>query len=335
MCKRIELSKRILLISISCASLCSFAQSKITTHANPLSVQTGFSLKATMELGFSPDDPKPVIRVSGNAGVGSDFATTWLYPAFNIEVDLYNGGMGSRSTKNVLRSFDDLDVVLAFTVTAGTKNKLKPADYLAVVERNAPLYYFSDMVLPALKNPFEASVSIGTNLIFTPINDEKKKQRVGFLNGHYKRFQLSYFNDGGVPVSDIYLGDREDKNYTGGVLFSYHLRPDAAISLVELSYQKFTGYTKNAFEISNNLLLNFMNYHNPIQQKYNKSLWSLNVGNPNRGWAAKLSNYNSVKADVQHYIHWGLYNTYHMVTYQPHWAISGSYYAGQTKIGLR
>lgn len=325
------------------------AQQKLHTKNNSFSLQTGFSIKASVELGFNnkktkpgepfkigfTEDPKPIIRISTNAGVGSSFATDWLYPTFNLEVDLYNGGLGSSSTKNVFKSFKDLDIVAALSVTAGTKNKLVTSQQAALLQRNIPLYYFSDMVYPALQNPFSFSSTIGTNIIFTPVNKKKKNQRVGFFNLHFNRVQVSYFNDGGAPMSDLYLGDREDKNYTGGVTFSYHGPTQNAISLVEITYQKFTGYTKNAFEISNHMLLNFMTYHKREQSRYNKSLISLSAGNPTRGWQGKISSYNSVKYDLQHAIHWGLYNTFHMVPYKPAIAISGGYFLGDTKLGLR
>ncbi len=308
-------------------------QTTTKTNSSPLSVQTGISLKITAEFAFSKTQKSPVIHAAANVGVGSNFATDWLYPALNLEVDLYNGGLGSRSEKK--NAFKDLDIVAGLTFTAGTKNRFSTLNYAANANRIIPLYYFSDMVLPALQNPFQTSLSIGTNIIFTPMNSEKKNQRVGFLNGHYKNIQVSYFNDGGVPISDIYLGDREDKNYTGGFTLSYHGRNTDPVSLIELSYHKYTGYTKNAFEVSNNLLLNFMNYHSPEQRLYNKSRWSILAGNPSRGWSGKLSNYNNLHWDVQHVIHLGLYNTYHMVPYSQYWALSGGYYLGQTKIGLR
>lgn len=325
--------KLFLLILISCSKL--YAQSKLKTGDDVYSMQTGFSVKVALELGNTTQKPIANCRISSNIGVGSVFIADWLYPALNLELGLYNGGMGSSSESSFIRSRWDVEITPAITFTAGTKNSLVTPWTKRLVNRNIPLYYFSDHVYPALQNPFDFSFSVGTIVVFTPFNHEKKKQRIGFFNTHYSRFQLSYYNDGGVPISNIYLGDRNDRYYTGGGIVSYHGDPGSCVDLVELSYQKFTGYTKNAFELSNILFLNFMNYHDPKQRKYNKCLWSLNAANMESGWNVKVSSYNSIPWDLQHYIHWGLYNSYHMVPYTQFWAISGGYTLSHTKMGIK
>ena len=111
----------------------------------------------------------------------------------------------------------------------------------------------------------------------------KTDQRVGFFNLHLNHIQVSYFNDGGTPFDETKLGDSKDRYYTGGAVFSYHGKPYTALNLVELSFYKFTGYTKNAFEVSNKLDLAYVNYNRKEEKYYNKSLWTLNISNPNQG----------------------------------------------------
>ena len=309
------------------------AQTTIYRNPDNSGLQYGFSFSAVLELSLNNYKPKPVFHISGNLGIGSTYITDWIYPALNLEFDLYNGGMGSRNENSFLKSCWDLDIIAALTITSGINNRFKNPGSL--VNSNIPLYYFADFVYPSLSNPFDYSFSLGTNIILTPINTEKKNQRVGFLNIHLNAVQLSYYNDGGVPMANTYLGDRRDRYYTGGAVLSFHGKQSLPINFIEISYQKFTGYTKNAFELSNDLYLNFMNYHTPEQRKYNKSLWSINIGSSKNGWNTKLSYYNKISWDMQHFIHWGLFNTYHMVPYKPFWAISGGYIGAINKIGAK
>jgi hypothetical protein len=246
---------------------------------------------------------------------------------------LYNNGLGS-SKPGKKKPAINLDLITALTITAGVKDLLLQNRQQLFLNRNVPLYYFADFGLPALKNPFAYSLSIGTNFIFN--NDpDKKFQRTGFANFHFDRFQISYSNDGGVPLSDIYLGDRKDRYYTGSVLFSYHGKPFTAINLLELSYHKFTGYTQNSFEASNQFDFAYVNYKKITQRFYNKSMFTLNVANPVKGYGVNFKLYNKTKWDVQHLIHWSIFNSYHIVPYKEHAAVAGTYYLSQTTIGLK
>jgi hypothetical protein len=310
------------------------SQTVLKTNSNAYSFQYGFSLKATVELNLSQYKPKPVCRISADVGVGSDFLSSWLYPSFNFEVDLYNGGQGSESDNKFFSCPWDFDIITAMTLTAGTKNHLTTERISRLSDGNIPLYYFFNYVHPALQNPFDFSGSVGTNIIFT-LSKEKKNQRVGFINFHNKRFQVTYFNDGGFPIEQTHLGDGKDRYYSGGIIFSYHGKPGWPVNLVEFGYEKFTGFTLNAFELSNLLSLNYMNYRGAKQREFNKGQWALNIGNPAKGWSVKLINYNSVDWDLQHYIHSAISNAYHMVPYKSYWALSGSYFKSFTAIGIQ
>lgn len=322
----------------------SVAQLKVTTNDNKLRTQIGVSLKSTIELGFlyvkqqtnASRKPNPIIHLAADAGVGSQFAVPWLYPSFNLELQLYNGGHGSRRNNDDLKKpVWNIDLVAAFTMTGGVRNNLMPSRFQQLQKRQVPLYYFSNFVYPALNNPYDWSLSLGTDLIFPLTDKKKKKQRVGFINGHFYPVQISYYNDGGVPVSDIYLGDRRDRFYTGNFMLSYHGKRNTALELVEVSYFKFTGYTKNAFELSNQLYLNTMNYHDTAQQSYNKSIWKLHAASLSKGIGFSITNYDNVRADVQHWIHWSLNNAYHVAPNKPHWSVSASYYYDHIKTGLQ
>ncbi len=307
------------------------AQSKTFLNHNEHGFQYGFSFKTTIEGGMKAN-PAINIRLSLNAGVGSDFLGSWMYPALNTELQCYNGGFGSRNDKGKSRFC--LDVITAITATTGFKNRHQLTNANSISRRNVPLYYFANFVQPALQNPFDHSVSVGSNLIFS--TDKKKTfQRIGFFNLHVSRMQLSYYNDGGWPFADIYLGDRKDRYYTGGGTLSYNGARNSLAETIELGYHKFTGYAQSAFEVSNKMNLAYIQYRKGEQKFYNRSLWSLNIAHPSRGYGLNIRTFNYVDQDIQHRIHWGLSDSYHIVPYPAHWVINASYYSAYNKIGLQ
>lgn len=310
------------------------AQAKLSVKQSTNGLQYGFSVKALLECSTVKHTQPLHFRLVLAGGIGSSFIDNNIYPTLNTELQLYNNGLGSSKPGNTIKPRLNLDLITALTLTAGVKDFLQQSRRSLFLNRNVPLYYFADFGLPALQNPFAYSMSVGTNFIFT--NDPGKQfQRTGFLNFHFNRFQISYSNDGGVPLSNIYLGDRKDRYYTGSVLFSYHGKPYTAVNLLELSYHKFTGYTQNSFEASNQFDFAYVNYKKTRQRFYNKSLFTLNVANPVKGYGASVKLYNKTKWDVQHLIHWSIYNSYHIVPYKEHLSFSGNYYLSQTSVGLK
>lgn len=310
------------------------AQSRRVYSPNELSFQYGFSIKGSLEFSLNKSFQKPVFRLCADFGLGSNLLTRALYFSINGELQLYNGGLGSKRREANKKPGLTLDLINAFTLTTGLNNYFTSDSVPVIGKRNSPLYYFSNFCDPALQNPYDYSISLGTNFIVS--SDEfRTSQRVGFLNLHLKSMQVSYFNDGGAPFDETYLGDSKDRFYTGGALISYHGNPNKDINLVELSFKKFTGYAKNAFEVSNKLDLAFVNYNKAEEKYYNKSLWSLNVSNPEKGWGVNINRYNYTDWDVQHLIHFSIYNSYHLVPYDDYFSISGTYYHNYTNIGLR
>ena len=175
---------------------------------------------------------------------------------------------------------------------------------------------------------------MGTNFIFST-DGEKAAQRIGFFNLHFDRVQVSYFNDGGTPINQTHLGDLRDRYYTGGAVISYNGPLNTFLNDIRLSYNKFTGFTKNAFEASNKLNLAYIYYHDDEQKFYNKSVWSLSAGNVANGWDVCVKSYNYVVQDVQHLIHFGLFDSYHIVPYKPYTSIVAGYNWVGNKTGIR
>jgi hypothetical protein len=312
----------------------SHAQQKQNLMSSSNGLQYGFSVKALLEFSTQKNTQKPHFKIALAAGIGSSFIDNNIYPTINTELLIYNNGLGSHKPGSLNKPELNVDLITALTLTAGIKDFLQTSRRDLFLERNVPLYYFADHGYPSLRNPFAYSFSIGTNFIVNS-DPNKKFQRTGFINLHIDRFQLSYSNDGGSPISDIYLGDRRDRYYTGSIVLSYHGKPNTAINLIELSYHKFTGYTRNAFEVTNQFDFAFVNYKQEEQRFYNKSLWSLNIANPVKGYGVNLRQYNKVNWDVQHLIHWAIFNSYHVVPYKEHFSVNGDYYFSNTSIGIK
>lgn len=295
-----------------------------------MGLQYGFSLKASFEIGGGrgdadkkPYNPKSSIRISASGGISSNFIISELHPSLNVEFLLYCGGIGSQLPGSKTQLFN-LDIITALTMTAGTRNLYTKNNMGELQYRLSPLYYFSSFTYPSLRNPYHYSLSVGTDFIFTT-DGHRSAQRIGFVNLNFDKVQLSYYNDGGFVLAELNLGDGKDRYYTGGGVISYHGRTYEAINLVELSFDKFTGFSKYAFEVSNALDLGFVDYKDKSQGSYNKSLYTLNVANVTQGWNGFVKSYNWSKADAQHRIHTGLFNAFHVVPYQGFVAVGGQF----------
>src|ERR1700690_988020 len=191
-------------------------QSKRVYSNSQLSFQYGFSVKGLIEFSLNKKYQKPVFRLCTDFGLGSNVLARALYFSINVELQLYNGGLGSKRRDENKKPGVTLDIINAFTLTTGLRNYLTQDSLPHIVntDRNVPLYYFSNFSYPALQNPYSYSISAGTNFIFST-DKFKSSQRVGFLNIHLHTMQVSYYNDGGSPFEQTYLGDGKDRFYSG------------------------------------------------------------------------------------------------------------------------
>lgn len=291
-------------------------------------VQYGATLKAKIE--FSPNsknEPFINFKLSSNVGVASSWLSEEIYPSLNCEFQFYNGGLGSRSEP--LNRYATFDAIVGFTITAGNLDDSYRRETMSV-SRNIPLRYFADFAVPSLQNPYNYSVSLGTNLIWSS-DGARAFQRVGFLNLNAIGVQLSYYNDG-TPFQLFLLGDGKDRYYTGGGVLSYNNGYGDITQLksysIEISYHKFTGFNLSSFELANSLSASNVDYKEEYQQKFNKSLWRFNFlsNDDKQGVGAAFSFYNSNKFDAQHSIHWIVNNSFHIVPYDFYYSVEPSYY---------
>ncbi|MCH3884384.1 hypothetical protein [Tenacibaculum aquimarinum] len=176
------------------------------------------------------------------------------------------------------------------------------------------MYHFSDFTTNPLENPFsDFSLTLGTNIIWFLDSYKKKKelpQRVGFTGLMIaRRFQISTYNDGSI-WGKTKLGDGLDRFYTGGGVIAYHLDSNNDINNLELSFHKFTGHEKYAFDAANQLQMDFIPFKNKETYYYSKSRWRLTATSFKNNFGVHFTVHNPDK-DPQDWIHFIGQDTYH------------------------
>lgn len=275
--------------------------------------QYGLALKLNVEYKKHPN-----FKLSLAGGVSYLTGKEHLLPALHGGVVLFNSGpIGSDLSISRKCKIQRPHIYINGLVTI----RLDKRDY-SYDERFVPLYNFSDFTPNPLQNPFKSSVSLGA--IFVNLG-KSKNQRIGFLNVNMAgRAQLTYYNDGGYGMEHI--GDKHDRYYTGGAVLSYHGRVDDFVDLIELSYHKYTGYTKYAFDVAYQLQLDYLPYGDKNQVSFNQQRWKINIGNMRSGLFGSISLYDSNKLDGQDLIHYLIDAPYHPDYYSKQkWAAGGNF----------
>lgn len=332
-----------------CLPLLVTAQNKFAPYDSKSSLQYGFSAKLLVGIGvWNPERKKNGSnnyiseymnwRFAVSGGVGSFTGDkNWFYPALNMDIMLYQGGVGSKwpGHKRSKSAFQqsDLEFIFSYSFTGGFNYRLRKNWFNQDGFVNMPLYYFNTFNQPSLQNPFEYSMTMGGNMIWFPTRKKTKFQRVGFLNLHVNRIQFSYLNDG--PPFKQPFGDEYDRLHTGGGYISYHGRQSDLISLIEVGFDKFTGFSRNAYELGNRLGNGYVYHQDSAQQYYNKGRIYLNVASLKNNAGFSVSFNDFPKLDVQHIIH--LSNKYplHAVPNEKFISVAPLYYMTNTKIGLQ
>lgn len=248
----------------------------------------------------------PSFKLSVVGGVGYNIQEAF-FPTIQSGIILFNrGSIGSNAISEWYTPQAHFFYSFLTTFSLDRRN-------FNYTDRFTPLYHFADFTANPLQNPFKSSISWG--LIKVHVQDNEN-QRLAFINGNVTgRVQVSYYNDGGIPLQYL-LADKYDRFYTGGFVFSYHGNENHDVNLVELSYHKYTGYSRYAYNVSNHYQLDFLLYQDTRQFAYNQSQWRLNIGNFRTGYGGNISLYNYSGIDIQHFIHFKLDVTYHPDYYQ-------------------
>lgn len=289
------------------SAMCCYAQQDFsTTNSN---FQLGIGTKINIELN---DKFRPAYKVSLTGALGYNTNNLGLFPAIHTGVLFFNkGSIGADQSKKWHR------IQTHFYTGAHITGQLDKRDF-DVHERYVPLYHFSEFTANPLQNPYKSSISYGANWVFV---QKKNHQRIGFFNLNIAgRAQVSYYNDGGPVLR--WVGDKRDRYYTGGVILSYHGNTVDPVDLIELSYHKYTGYQRYAFDVGDKLQIDFLNYFDADQFSFNQQRWRLNVTSTREGFGGSVTLYNVNSLDVQDFLHFNTNVPYHPDFYRSsRWAI--------------
>lgn len=314
---RSHLCKRILTM-YSCIFIGSFVcYGQNNIGINDSDFMYGFSGKLIWDLPLSKE--KGNLRVSLAAGAGYSIYETNL-TSVNIELTTAFGGLGSYQNENI-----------TYWVIAPHITQSFGKGYENSIDRNQPLYYFTDLVAPPLQNPYQNTASVGINCV-NFINGKMKGawQRVAHLGFKFNKVHIVYNNDGGTLLK--WWGDKKDRYFTGSGFANIHLDSHIAVNHIGLNFYKFTGYSEMAFELSNELLSASVDYKNPNQNFLNFGFWSINIGNTNHGdFSFRYNNPINIR-EVQNLIHYSLGFGYHQNFGKPYYSMAFSPSIFQTKL---
>ena len=306
-----KLFYRVLLgIALSFYSSYLYCQNNFTLSNND--VNYGIGTKLNIE--FGPDGiPNYKLSITGGIGYKTEIDRFGIAPTVHLGVLLFNRGVIGASQN---QKWSKIQAHYFFNTTAVFQ--IDRLDF-SQINRPVPLYHFAEFTANPLQNPYKSSVSYGMNLILVQnskqignrfANLEHTLQRTGFFNVNIGgRFQVSYYNDGGPILG--WAGDNRDRYYTGGLILSYHGFIDDFVNLIELSYHKYTGYQKYAFDVGEHLQIDFINYQDTSQFTYNQQRWRLNFSNLDNGFGGSISWYNKNRIDLQDFLHFTTNVPYH------------------------
>lgn len=292
----------------------------------------------TLQYGVSADFKWDICVLSGyqssfrlaiGGGVGVMLNNN-LMPHAQLALVAFQGGLGS-SLSMAERNKLVLETNLTVGFTGGGKR--------AVDGFRRPLYTFGKFVPTPLYNPFNGYGTLATTQVFrlskfgTPnaLGKYRYSQKIGSVTVGGAGFDINYYNDG-TPFHWMGLGDGKDRYWTGGGFVSFHLPNyhDNAVGNpvrnVIIGFDRFTGFTPDAFEVADQLGLGFVPYKDVRQAFFNKGRLFAGIELAHHPGAAVYAQFlDNDKLDVQNVIHALIKAPRHLTTHQAHFAI-GLYY---------
>ncbi|HRI01214.1 MAG TPA: polymorphic toxin type 23 domain-containing protein [Saprospiraceae bacterium] len=168
----------------------------------------------------------------------------WMVSSF-INLGIYNKSLGN----SLVLLNQDNQIDLTTSVYFGRIWQSGLHKYYKNIRtiNNLPIYQ--------IRSDAKALAMIGVNFI---LNNNGRNQTVGGIAANYDRVSISYYNDGGVPFDKLGLGDQFDRYWTGGANIFIH--DSQRTNLLELSYDQFTGYQKQYYELATKLGMDVQDY---------------------------------------------------------------------------
>jgi hypothetical protein len=261
----------------------------------PFLAKAQFRLAANIkaELSLSSD-----YRFHVSASTGITQKIDWVTPYAQVQVNLINSHLGSPVLHSFRNGNNNLHVDLIFN--AGLNfgwGEMDVSEGPWIRDLNP----FNAYTSTSLANDYRNSFLLGTNwaLLWLGHKTNYKSQTIGSFGFSIDRFSLMYYNDGGPGLSQISLGDGRDRWWTGGFNLRYY---DPNGFQYEVSFNKYTGFIPQAYEISNALKFDYVMYKNPREASVNLAFWRLKLHTPSGfGIGIDLENFDSL--DFQNWLH--------------------------------
>jgi hypothetical protein len=267
------------------------------------------------------------LAISQGVAYNINYSSVNYYrPNIHIDYSIMQGGCGTNDLDQQRVGLKDIfkrkfSGFLALTITPIQYANNFCTDITNENYYKKPLYYFDDVTYPVLTNPFNTSFSVGTTFLYN--FDAKAWQRIGNIFLSHLNYQVVYSNDG-PPFGIIgILADAKDRWFTGqGLINYYNSKLSPSFDNFELTYHKFTGWSKNSYEISRDLGLTEVEYKTEEQNKYNKGKYELRATNSINCYGIGISFYDNYYYDMQHGIHYNKYYAHHISPYPYQYGIT-------------
>ena len=276
-----------LLLSLLVMPTCMKAQDLEVVHG--ISIAYGFPKKSRILISYNA-------YLRTHLEVKEDFAFT---PFLDIKVSLFRNHLGS----NLKKKFSPL-AYLNTSFTFGNLVSFTKVD-------DGSLNYISTFTSTYHNTPnseYQYNFGLGSTRSFqfalgrrsgSKISSPILTQQVSNVMLSVRDFYLTYFNDGGDPLSS-YFGDGKDRYWTAGLALGYFLNYDEEIHQMELSFDQFTGYNKFSYETAGLLHVNNVLYSDLEQFGYNTGRVSMKYLNHTNQVGGAINLWNVGIQDMIH-----------------------------------
>ena len=209
----------------------------------------GFNLYTAMP--FKINQRFPGVKVFGSFILVGDISKN-IRTNYGSTLTIYTKTLGN--DQNPLNGDVQIDFVNTLLFGFVSKDTVPYYKFLRTMN-NAP--YFN------LRHNNKNALFVGTNFV---LNNHRRHQAVGSVTATVGNVSLNYYNDGGLPVDIVGIGDGFDRWWTGGTMLTIHTHTQDGAGIyhsfnrVEASFDQFTGYAPLVYELSNILGINVPEY---------------------------------------------------------------------------
>jgi hypothetical protein len=318
--------KQLILYLIFPLFLC---QCTTISHDKTNATQLGFGARMRLDLS---GDKNTNYQISLTGGASQSVFENHVMLFFQPTFILYQGGLGSKSTFKDINKFR-FEIVNCFGATFGLRHQNAENTEGSFFTR--PLINWSATNATALNNPYAYGLTLSSNFIWSNARNAdstRQVQRVGFASIAVPHFTMGYANDG-PPFGSRFLplGDAYDRYWSGRGFAQVDVNfktKDKALNnhskwQFTAEYDRFTGFLRDNYEVSNRLGLRFVPYGD--EAAWNKGRWTISALNKNYNVGVAVAFYNENRSDIQNIIHQIQRSPFHGNTYKKAFAVGFLY----------